>query len=182
MADYSVLYPKRFLDSHVLEAPRTIRIVSVVAEALEGDKGPKIKGVLKYKDAKGTGEIVWPITNSMLAAALFGAIDNGDPGQPVRDTDKWVGRLMTIYRDPDVRFGAEKVGGVRVYGSPDLTREITVSVQVTRKRRPQEVTLHPTGQGARKPAPSKPTPCDGAHPEPACGAACWLAGPEDMAG
>ena len=149
MADYSVLYPKRFLDSHSLEAPRTIRILSVTGEQLEGDKGVTLKGVLKYRDASGDGEIVWPITNSILAAALFGAIDNGDASQPVRDTAKWIGRLITIYRDPEVRFGAEKVGGVRVYGSPDLTRAVTVSVQATRKRRPQSVTLYPTAKPTR---------------------------------
>jgi hypothetical protein len=142
--DYSVLYPKRFLDSHQLEAPRTVRIVAVTGEELEGDKGKKVKGVLKYRDATGEGEVVWPLTNSILAAALFGAIDHGDPNQPVRDIAKWVGRLITIYRDPEVRFGAEKVGGTRVYGSPELKAPVVVAVQTTRKRRPQSVTLHPT--------------------------------------
>lgn len=30
------------------------------------------------------------------------------------DTRKWVGKLVTLYGDPDVSFGGERVGGVRV--------------------------------------------------------------------
>lgn len=144
MPDFETLYPNRFLKSATLDAPRTVRILDIHGEELEGEKGVKLKGVLKFRDASGEGEMVWPKTNSMLAAALFGAIDNGDPGQPVRDYSKWIGRLITIYRDPEVRFGAEKVGGVRVYGSPELKAPVTVSVQTTRKRKPVSVTLHPT--------------------------------------
>src|SRR6059058_2971210 len=31
-----------------------------------------------------------------------------------RDASAYIGRRMTLYRDPDVRFGGQDVGGIRV--------------------------------------------------------------------
>lgn len=148
MADYSTLHGKRFLDSHALEAPRVVRLLAMTSERLDGEAGA-VKAIMRYRDASGEGEMVWALTNSILAAALFGAIDNNDPAKPVREVERWMGRLVAIHRDPAVRFGPEVVGGVRVYGSPELSAPVVVSVQVTRKRKPQQVTLHPVPMPTR---------------------------------
>jgi hypothetical protein len=39
---------------------------------------------------------------------------------------EWVGRRMKLYGDPDVYFGKEKLGGVRVSHVSDITSPVSV--------------------------------------------------------
>ncbi|WP_052590843.1 hypothetical protein [Luteipulveratus mongoliensis] len=52
-------------------------------------------------------------------------------------TDVYVGRRMTIYRDPEVKFGGEKVGGIKISHLSDLKdgKALTVALTVTRGKR-----------------------------------------------
>jgi hypothetical protein len=49
-----------------------------------------------------------------------------------KDASKYVGRSMTIYRDPTVAFGGLQVGGIRVSHMSHIDAEKTVALQVTR--------------------------------------------------
>lgn len=52
----------------------------------------------------------------------------------------YVGRRMTLYRDPDVRFGGEAVGGIRVSHLSHIGRPLTMTLTETRgKRKPHRV-------------------------------------------
>ena len=51
------------------------------------------------------------------------------------DATAYVGRRMTLYRDPDVRFGGEAVGGIRVSHLSHLDRARTLALTVTRGKR-----------------------------------------------
>lgn len=52
----------------------------------------------------------------------------------------YVGRRMTLYRDPDVRFGGEQVGGIRVSHLSHIGRPLTMTLTETRgKRKPHRV-------------------------------------------
>lgn len=139
MPDFESLYPGRFLKGVTLAAPKTIRIKAVLATELEGDDGQgKAKCVLKYKDADGEGEIVWCKTNAHLTAACLDE----------RDFTRWVERLITIHFDPEVRFGKDKPGGIRVLGSPELKQAKRVEIKRPRKKNPDTFTLYPTdGKG-----------------------------------
>jgi hypothetical protein len=153
MPDLDELYPGRFLKGKTLERPITIRIVSVGGEPLEGDDGAKVKGVLKYRtkgpDGKPVvGEIIWNKTNALLAAAVFGT----------RDYTAWVGHTLTIRHDPGVMLAGEKVGGIRVVGSPELQRMVTVDIKRPRRKKPERYTLHPTDAQGRVRATKSATP------------------------
>jgi hypothetical protein len=65
-------------------------------------------------------------------AAMFGKDDN-----------TWIGKRVTLYADPEVRFGGEQVGGIRIAGSPDIKEEVKVRIKFPKKK-PFEVTLTPT--------------------------------------
>lgn len=134
MPHYDELYPKRFLKATTLERPRVIRILGLGVERLQGDDGEKAKGVLRYRDAAGEGEIVWCHTNAVLTAKALG----------VDDYTQWAGHLLTIHNDPTVRFGSEVTGGVRVYGSPELAATKRVEIKRPRRRKPEVYTLHRT--------------------------------------
>lgn len=51
------------------------------------------------------------------------------------DATTWVGRRADLYGDPDVMFGREKVGGIRVRRLSHLDKPLTASLTETRGRR-----------------------------------------------
>lgn len=61
-----------------------------------------------------------------------------------RDTDNYVGKRMELFTDPDVRFGKEVTGGVRISKMSGISRPLTLRVTV--------------GQGRRAPYKVEPLP------------------------
>lgn len=51
------------------------------------------------------------------------------------DATKWVGRHAALYGDPDVMFGREKVGGIRVSHLSDIDAPVSASLTETRGKR-----------------------------------------------
>ncbi|KWX66837.1 hypothetical protein [Mycobacterium sp. NAZ190054] len=47
----------------------------------------------------------------------------------------YVGRRLMIYRDPDITFGKDKVGGIRISAMSDIPAKLSVALTVTRGRR-----------------------------------------------
>ena len=60
------------------------------------------------------------------------------------ESDDWIGRRVTLYRDDSVRFGSEEVGGVRISHLSNLPggRPLTVKLTKTRGRK-QNHTVEP---------------------------------------
>lgn len=75
------------------------------------------------------------------------ANDEGRPFKPCKtmrkvlifawgeDGRNWIGRTMTVYNDPAVRFGGMAVGGIRISHLSDIEREITVSLTATKGKK-----------------------------------------------
>lgn len=73
--------------------------------------------------------------------------ENGRPFKPCKtmrkvlihawgaDGREWVGRSMTLYNDPSVKFGGEDVGGIRISHMTDIERDIKVSLTSTRGKK-----------------------------------------------
>ncbi|MFD3594397.1 hypothetical protein ACFWU5_16860 [Nocardia sp. NPDC058640] len=58
----------------------------------------------------------------------------------------YVGRRMTIYRDPTVKFGGQEVGGIRISHLSHIDKRLTLALTVTRgKRAPYIVEPLPAG-------------------------------------
>lgn len=49
-----------------------------------------------------------------------------------KDTKVWAGRRLTLYRDPDVMWAGEKVGGIRISHMSHLDKPLSVSLTITR--------------------------------------------------
>lgn len=64
------------------------------------------------------------VTMRRLIAAAWGT--NGD---------NYVGRRLTIYRDPDVMFGRDKVGGIRISHMSHIDKRLEIKLQTTRGKR-----------------------------------------------
>jgi len=51
------------------------------------------------------------------------------------DAKQYVGRSMTLYRDPDVMFGGQKVGGIRISHMSHIEAPVTMALTATRASR-----------------------------------------------
>lgn len=51
------------------------------------------------------------------------------------EASAYVGRRLRIYRDPDVRFGKDVVGGIKIAAMSHIDKPVTVALTVTRGRR-----------------------------------------------
>jgi hypothetical protein len=68
------------------------------------------------------------------------------------DANKYVGRSMTLYGDPNVVFGGVKVGGIRISHLSDIDGEMTMALTASRASR-KPYTVRPLV--AAKTTPSK---------------------------
>jgi len=107
------------LDAIELVTPRTFTIAA--------------GGRLALRDGKTVAEIalegfprVWRPSKGMLdvLARCWGA-----------DAKQWVGRKVTLYNDPDVMFGKDRVGGVRVSHLSNIDGEQSVPIRASGRGR-----------------------------------------------
>ena len=73
--------------------------------------------------------------------------DNGKPWKPSKgmmrvlahawgeDPDQWVGRSVTLYADPNVKFGGQNVGGIRISHMSHIDKPMKMLVTVARSKR-----------------------------------------------
>jgi hypothetical protein len=61
------------------------------------------------------------------------------------DANAYVGRQITLYGDPTIKFGKEAIGGIRIRAVSHITEPVTVALTITRgKRAPFTVQPIPT--------------------------------------
>jgi hypothetical protein len=51
------------------------------------------------------------------------------------EADAYTGRRMTLYRDPEVRFGSSEVGGIRVSHLSHIAKPLSIALTVSRGKR-----------------------------------------------
>lgn len=69
------------------------------------------------------------------------------------DAAQYVGRSMTLYRDPSVAFGGMQVGGIRISHMSHMDREMVMALTVTKaKRAPYTVKPLRMDGGASRPS------------------------------
>lgn len=147
---FDQLYPGRFIKAGELLGKKvTLTISAVDLEGLQGEDGKtKAKAIIAFKETeKG---LVACKTNGLCLKAMFGV-----------KLSEWVGKRITLFEDI---WNGEPC--TRIWGSPDLTAEMEVSIELPR-RRPFKKTMHKngTGKAAAKPVPT-PEPEEDTHISP----------------
>lgn len=72
----------------------------------------------------------------------------------------YAGRRMTLYRDPEVTFGRDKVGGIKISHLSHIEKRMSLALTVTRGKRSPHV-VEPLNEAAPQPLPrALPTPED----------------------
>lgn len=79
---------------------------------------------------------------------------DGDEGRPYKpcktmrkvlilawgqDGSAWAGKSMTLFNDPNVKFGGQAVGGIRISHLSDIERDIQVSLTATKGKKVQHL-------------------------------------------
>lgn len=128
LVDFDMLYPGRFLKAGLLgNSKRTLTISDIDLNELEGDDGKREKCVVSFADEK--MQLVLNKTNGICLREMFGRV----PYQ-------WIGKRVCL-------FAGQHEGDpcIRVWGSPDLAEDMTVTIQLP-KRRAFTMTMHAMGQ------------------------------------
>lgn len=117
--------------------------------------------------------IAGPLTITITAVTIRGGQEQpvaisyeGDGGKPYKscksmnrvlvtawgpDATKYVGRSLTLYRDPDVKWGGMAVGGIRISHLSDIPETLTLALTATKGSR-KPFTVRPL-----KSSPPQPT-------------------------
>lgn len=103
----------------LIGGPRTFRVSRVEVPGGEQPVLVHLEGMdgKPFKPCKGMRR---------LLAAMWGL-----------NASTWAGRSITLFRDPDVRFGADQTGGVRVAAVSHIDEPTTVPVRVSRGKAKQ---------------------------------------------
>lgn len=130
--DFDELYPGRFLKAGELRGAQvTLTIEDVNVDELESDDGgKKVKGVVSFQET--SKQLCLNKTNGLCLRGMFG-----------RTVAGWVGKRVTLFTG--VHKGEPCV---RIWGSPDIDRELNVTIQLPRKK-PVQMTMHKTVKGAK---------------------------------
>lgn len=62
------------------------------------------------------------------------------------EASEWTGRRVTLYRDADIKFGADKVGGIRISHLSHISKPLTMALTETRGRKARH-TVEPLPDG-----------------------------------
>ena len=129
---FDALFPGRFLKAADLgNAKATAQIESVVIEQLEGDKGVEDKVLVSFVGKQ--KRLVLAKINGISLRAMFGS-----------DVRQWIGKRVTLYATADVMPLRRGEACIRVYGSPDIDRPLTVEWKPAKRNKLRWV-LQPTG-------------------------------------
>lgn len=142
--DWDELYPGRFFKAGIIGDTKPVLTISdVQMEPLETDKGTKDKGILSFKGEK----LQLPLnkTNGICLREMFGRVPY-----------KWAGHSFAIFQS---EWAGEPC--IRIWGSPELTEDIKVTIQLPKKK-PLNMVMHAMGG---KPLAAVPTPATEKAPQ-----------------
>jgi hypothetical protein len=145
---YDEMHPGRFLTAGLLGGKqRTLTISAVIVTELEREEGEEktleTAGIVRFRETQ--REWVLNITNSRCMIAMWGT-----------DPQAAVGHRITLY-PTSTKLGKLDVDAIRVWGSPELDKDVVIEVALPRKR-PLKVTLHAVRGKALDPTVAQPEP------------------------
>lgn len=70
------------------------------------------------------------------------------------DSKKYIGRSMTLYRDPKVKWGGLEVGGIRISHMSDISEDMTMALTMTRANKKPFTVCPLTPTAKKEPAPA----------------------------
>lgn len=125
----------------LIAGPITVRIASVTKGNADCPIRVNIEGRLPYYPCKSMRRV--------LVSAW------GEEGAA------YAGRYLTLYRDPEVKYGGIKVGGIRISHMSDIPSDLHMALTVTRGKRAEYI-VHKLATPTQ--AKAAPAPAAGGYP------------------
>lgn len=141
---YSQMYPNRFLKADILKGKKLLLTVKdIVGEGLMSDEGgANLEWVVSFEETP--LQFVMNRTNAYCLYRMFG----GDP-------HSWIKRKIGLFPTTVKAFGAVH-DCIRIWGSPELTEDMPITVPQGRKKA-LEMVMHAVKTVASNPVGPKPT-------------------------
>ena len=98
----SKMFPSNYLSKEDLEKPEIFTIDMVDMEKVTNEDGEKEAPVVYFTDDN-SKPFILNKTNAVTLAEKFG-----------EDSDDWSGRIIELFKDPDIMFRGKKIGGIRI--------------------------------------------------------------------
>lgn len=95
------MFPSKYLGKEDVSEPLTLTMRECVMEDIENESGLETKPVLYFMEYGDRG-LILNKTNAVTLEDLYG------------DSDSWPGKTIEIFVDSNIRFGKQKIGGVRM--------------------------------------------------------------------
>jgi hypothetical protein len=151
ITSFAECYPGRFIRAADFGNKKVVYTIDrVLADDLEGDRGAERKVIVVFREI----QQAWVMSkiNGTCLRAMFGS-----------DVRAWAGKRVCLYATDQLMPMPTAKGDdrfcIRVYGSPDIERDMTVEFKVP-KRKPIVMTL----KGPSKKPDAAPEPFDPAGP------------------
>lgn len=128
---YSEMFPGRFLKADAMKGKKvTLTIKAIFGEDLISAEEEQTKPEWIVQFIERPLEWVMNKTNAFCLFRMFG----GDP-------QSWIGHKVTLFPKPGTWFG-EKGEAIRVWGSPELTEDLPITLKFMRKKAEKNMVLH----------------------------------------
>lgn len=139
MSDFTFSKGTQINADDLLSKPMTITITEVVLT-----KDAQQPVALRFDGDKGK-----PFLPCLTMRKLIDAVWEG------ADFSDYKGRKITIYRDPNVSFGKDEVGGVRISHMSGIDRTLTLML-LEKKGKRKKYTIFPLVESAKTEQPAEP--------------------------
>ena len=97
----SEAFPSKYLSKDDVQMPIVVTVAGVKPEILKSDNGEEQKPVMYFSD--NDKPLILNNTNWMTMEDWWGD-----------DSERWLGKKIELYFEPNIMFGNKRVGGVRV--------------------------------------------------------------------
>lgn len=153
-SNFDELYPGRFIKAGLLKGKKIpVTIADIYFEDLEGEKGPEQKVIVTMTGKK--MQLVLCKLNAICVKAMFGP-----------SLSAWIGKRIVLWPTDTVVPMKKGEECIRIWGSPDLAGDISIPVQLPR-RKAFNMVMHKMVPGSPAPSlesqPETPPPTDGAE-------------------
>jgi hypothetical protein len=121
VTNFDALYPGRFLKAGLFEGkPKTLTIKEIGLDDLPDEQGVlQQTRILCFNETP--MQLAMNRTNGLCLKAMFGNI-----------LSDWIGKKVTLYPATD-RLGKDSVDCIRIYGSPEIEKDITISFKLWKR-------------------------------------------------
>lgn len=142
--DFEELYPGRFIKGDMFKGKAaTLTITDIDREEITDPKGKKsMKVILYFKERD--RHLITNKLNCIALMLMFG-----------KNTKDWRGKRVTFYGEKGTWFG-KKGEAVRIYGSPDIAKDIQQSVKLGLEMEEYHLKKVVLGKKVAVPAPAPP--------------------------